>query len=59
MMTDPTTETTTATMRAVVHDRYGSSEVLRLARVARPVLGDNQVLLHVNAAGLDRAAPST
>ena len=46
--------TTAATMRAVVHDRYGSSEVLRLARVARPVLGDNQVLLHVNAAGLDR-----
>jgi NADPH:quinone reductase-like Zn-dependent oxidoreductase len=41
-------------MRAVVHDRYGSSEVLRLARVARPVLGDDQVLLHVNAAGLDR-----
>ena len=54
MMTDPTTKTTTATMRAVVQDRYGSSEVLRLARVARPVLGDNQVLLHVNAAGLDR-----
>ena len=53
-MTDPTTETTTATMRAVVQDRYGSSEVLRLARVARPVLGDDQVLLHVNAAGLDR-----
>ena len=54
MMTDPTTETTTATMRAVVQDRYGSSEVLRPARVARPVLADNQVLLHVNAAGLDR-----
>ena len=54
MMTDPTTETTTATMRAVVQDRYGSSEVLRLARVARPVLADDQVLLHVNAAGLDR-----
>ena len=54
MMTDPTAETTTATMRAVVQDRYGSSEVLRLARVARPVLGDDQVLLHVNAAGLDR-----
>jgi NADPH:quinone reductase-like Zn-dependent oxidoreductase len=54
MMTDPTAETTTATMRAVVQDRYGSSEVLRLARVARPVLGNNQVLLHVNAAGLDR-----
>ena len=54
MMTDPTAKTTTATMRAVVQDRYGSSEVLRLARVARPVLADDQVLLHVNAAGLDR-----
>ena len=41
-------------MRAVVQDRYGSSEVLRQARVARPVIGDDQVLLHVNAAGLDR-----
>ena len=54
MMTDPTTETTTATMRAVVQDRYGSSEVLRPARVARPVLADDEVLLHVHAAGLDR-----
>jgi NADPH:quinone reductase-like Zn-dependent oxidoreductase len=51
-MTDPTTKTTT--MRAVVQDRYGSSEVLRPARVARPVLADDEVLLHVNAAGLDR-----
>jgi NADPH:quinone reductase-like Zn-dependent oxidoreductase len=52
MMTNAAARTTT--MRAVVQDRYGSSEVLRPARVARPVLGDNQVLLHVNAAGLDR-----
>ena len=57
MMTNPTAETamtTTATMRAVVQDRYGSSEVLRPARVARPAIADDQVLLHVNAAGLDR-----
>jgi NADPH:quinone reductase-like Zn-dependent oxidoreductase len=53
-MTDLTAKTTTATMRAVVQDRYGSSEVLRPARVARPVIADNQVLLHVSAAGLDR-----
>jgi NADPH:quinone reductase-like Zn-dependent oxidoreductase len=51
-MTNPPTKTTT--MRAVVQDRYGSSEVLRPARVARPVLADDEVLLHVNAAGLDR-----
>ena len=46
--------TTAATMRAVVQDRYGSSEVLRAGRVARPVIADDQVLLHVSAAGLDR-----
>src|SRR5215213_8520791 len=57
MTTNPTTETamtTTATMRAVVQDRYGSSKVLRPARVARPVIADDQVLVHVSAAGLDR-----
>ena len=56
-MTDPTakrTTATTATMRAVVQDRYGSSEVLRPARVGRPVIADDEVLVHVSAAGLDR-----
>jgi NADPH:quinone reductase-like Zn-dependent oxidoreductase len=41
-------------MSAVVQDRYGSSEVLRLARVARPGMGDDEVLVEVKAAGLDR-----
>src|SRR6478735_1001289 len=55
MTTNPTAETTmTTTMRAVVQDRYGNSEVLRPARVARPAIANDQVLLHVNAAGLDR-----
>src|SRR3954447_18750503 len=57
MTTKPTAKTAmtmTATMRAIVQDRYGSSEVLRPARVARPVIADDQVLLHVRAAGLDR-----
>jgi NADPH:quinone reductase-like Zn-dependent oxidoreductase len=53
MMTSPTA-TTTATMRAITQDRYGSSEVLRLARVARPVIAADQVLVQVRAAGLDR-----
>jgi NADPH:quinone reductase-like Zn-dependent oxidoreductase len=54
-MTTPTTATpTTTTMRAVIQDHYGSSEVLRLARVARPVIADHQVLVRVHAAGLDR-----
>jgi NADPH:quinone reductase-like Zn-dependent oxidoreductase len=45
---------TTTTMRAVIQDRYGSSEVLRTAHVPRPGIADNQVLIRVGAAGLDR-----
>ena len=39
----------TATMRAVVFDRYGSPEVLRIAEVAKPVPQDNEVLVRVRA----------
>ena len=53
MTTTPTTATT-GTMTAVVQDRYGSSEVLRLARIERPVIADHEVLVRVGAAGLDR-----
>ena len=53
-MTTPTTATPTMTMRAVVQDRYGRSEVLRPARIARPAIGDNEILVQVHAAGLDR-----
>ncbi|CAA9364704.1 MAG: probable oxidoreductase, Zn-binding [uncultured Nocardioidaceae bacterium] len=42
------------TMRAITQDRYGSSEVLRVAQVARPAVVDDQVLIRVHAAGLDR-----
>ena len=49
-----TTTAATTTMRAVVRDRYGSSEVLRLADVPRPTIGDREVLVRVHAAGLDR-----
>ncbi len=52
-MTNPTTATPT-TMKAVVQDRYGNSEVLRLAQVARPDVADHEVLVRVRAAGLDR-----
>lgn len=37
-----------------MQDRYGSSEVLRLDRVPRPVVADHEVLVEVRAAGLDR-----
>jgi NADPH:quinone reductase-like Zn-dependent oxidoreductase len=36
-------------MRAVVHDRYGPPEVLRLERVERPAPGDDEVLVRVRA----------
>ena len=48
------TAVTSRTMRAVVQDRYGTSEVLRLGRVPRPEIGDHDVLIDVRAAGLDR-----
>lgn len=42
------------TMRAITQDRYGHAEVLRLAQVPRPTVGDDQILIRVHAAGLDR-----
>ncbi|MEO7261439.1 MAG: NAD(P)-dependent alcohol dehydrogenase [Jatrophihabitantaceae bacterium] len=44
------------TMRAIVQDRYGQADVLRLARTARPKPAAGEVLLRVHAAGLDRGA---
>ena len=43
-------------MQAVVQDRYGSADVLRLALIARPEVADDEVLLRVHAAGLDRGS---
>lgn len=43
-----------ATMRAVVQDRYGSPDVLHIARIAVPAVRDDEVLIEVAAAGLDR-----
>ena len=42
------------TMRAVVQDAYGSPDVFRQARIRIPEVADNQVLVRVHAAGLDR-----
>lgn len=41
------------TMKAIVQDRYGSVDVLELRDVDRPVVGDDDVLLRVQAAGVD------
>lgn len=42
------------TMRAIVQDRYGSADVWSLVRMAVPEIADNEVLVEVHAAGLDR-----
>jgi NADPH:quinone reductase-like Zn-dependent oxidoreductase len=41
-------------MRAVVQDAYGSTDVLRMSRTDVPVIGDDEVLIRVHAAGVDR-----
>ena len=41
-------------MRAVVHDRYGPPEVLRVAEVERPVPDEHQVLVRVLASTVTR-----
>jgi NADPH:quinone reductase-like Zn-dependent oxidoreductase len=41
-------------MKAVIQDRYGTSEVLKVGDVNIPEPADNEVLLKVHAAGLDR-----
>ena len=40
-------------MKALVVDRYGKKELLRAAEVPHPVLGDDEVLIHVHAAGVN------
>jgi NADPH:quinone reductase-like Zn-dependent oxidoreductase len=39
-------------MRAIVQDSYGSADVLRLAEIARPTVGANEVLVRTRAASL-------
>jgi NADPH:quinone reductase-like Zn-dependent oxidoreductase len=52
--TTPETSTPESTMRAVVQEGYGGVEVLRLDRIARPQIAEDEVLIQVRAAGLDR-----
>ena len=41
-------------MKAIVRDTYGSAEVLELRDIDRPGIGDDEVLVRVHAAGVDR-----
>jgi NADPH:quinone reductase-like Zn-dependent oxidoreductase len=43
-------------MKAMTQDRYGDGDVLRLAEVADPCPKDDEVLVRVHAAGVDRGA---
>ncbi len=42
------------TMNAVVLDAYGTADELRVDRIARPTITDDEVLVRVHAAGMDR-----
>jgi NADPH:quinone reductase-like Zn-dependent oxidoreductase len=55
-MGDVSSAAADSTMQAIVQEMYGSSDVLRISRIARPAIGDKEVLLRVRAAGLDRGA---
>jgi NADPH:quinone reductase-like Zn-dependent oxidoreductase len=41
-------------MKAIVQDTYGPADVLRLENVDQPAIGDDEVLVRVRAAGVDR-----
>ena len=42
------------TMQAIVRDKYGSADVLRINQIDLPTIGNDEVLVRVHAAGLDR-----
>lgn len=50
------TLTTQRTMKAMVREQYGSADMLQLTQIEVPQVADNQVLIRVGAAGLDRGA---
>jgi NADPH:quinone reductase-like Zn-dependent oxidoreductase len=58
IMTGPMTSEAVRTaregmMKAIVHDTYGSADVLELRDIDIPVVGDDDVLVRVHAAGVD------
>ena len=53
---EPAAVTEPAAMRAITQSRYGTvpEDVMRLDQVTRPDIGDDEVLIQVRAAGVDR-----
>jgi len=51
---DPAVAPDPSVMSAIVQDAYGDARVLRHEHVARPSVADDEVLVRVSAAGLDR-----
>src|SRR5687767_15824712 len=41
-------------MQAVVQDTYGAADVLELREIDKPVVGDDELLVRVHAAGVDQ-----
>ena len=41
-------------MKAIVQDTYGSTDVLELRDIDKPEIADDEVLVRVHAAGVDR-----
>jgi NADPH:quinone reductase-like Zn-dependent oxidoreductase len=41
-------------MKAIVQDQYGSADVLEFRDIDKPEIGDDEVLVRVHAAGVDR-----
>ena len=42
-------------MKAIVQDRYGPADVLRAREIEKPEIGEDEVLIHVRAAGVNIA----
>ncbi|SEJ54650.1 NADPH:quinone reductase [Arthrobacter sp. yr096] len=50
----PASQPASGTMRAIVQEAYGPADVLHQARIPLPAIAEDQVLVRVRAAGLDR-----